>query len=329
MPDAGNGDAPGAVTRALKTLTGGADAALLLAVSGGPDSMAMVDLVRRGWTGRLFAATVDHGLRAESADEAAMVASWCAAIGIPHKVLRPDSPITGSLQAAARKARYACLVKEADRCGAAYIVTAHHADDQLETILMRLARGSGVDGLAGIRARNGRIIRPLLGQRKADLERHCITHGLPFVHDPSNRDTDFDRVRMRSALAGFDLIDPAQARRSADALAQTVDALDWIVEREADSAISLGADTATLNRTNYPSALLRRLVLRCLDAVQPGRPPRGPALDRLLDRLRTGDQAMIGNVLCKGGECWRFAPAPPRGGAIQDAQQIDAATDNS
>ncbi len=241
-----------------------------------------------------------------------MVARYCADIGVPHATLRPDAPITGSIQSAARAVRYRLLAREAERCGADFIVTAHHADDQLETMLMRLARGSGVDGLAAIRARNGRVIRPLLGLRKADLERHCAEHAIPSVQEPSNANADFDRVRMRAALAGFDALDPLQAVRSAAALAEAVDALDWMTAQEAASAIVTDEGQATLTRSDYPPALLRRLVLRCLDHVQPGIAPRGEALGRVIAVLQAGGQTMIGNVLCTGGDAWRFVRAPAR-----------------
>lgn len=319
MPDA-NDDLLTPVGDALAGLTGSRDAALVLAVSGGPDSMAMLDIARRCWTGSLYAATVDHGLRPESADEAAMVGAYCAGAGVAHVTLRPPVPIIGSLQSAARVARYALLERHADDCGAGFIVTAHHADDQLETMLMRLARGSGVDGLAAIRARNGRVIRPMLHCRKAELITYCKRAGLRFVSDPSNANTDFDRVRMRAALEGFDAVDPLMAVRSADALAAAAEALDWMADREAQSAISAHDDGVLLTLASYPPGLLRRLVLRCLDRVQPGIVPRGPQTDRLIAALHSGEQAMIGDVLgrpVREGLAWHFTAAPRRGGAQQ------------
>ncbi|MDM7955383.1 tRNA lysidine(34) synthetase TilS [Blastomonas sp.] len=311
MPDANN-EAFHRVAGALAALTGGESAALLVAVSGGPDSMAMLDMVRQGWAGAVSAATVDHGLRPESADEAAMVARYCAAVGVPHATLHPDAPITGSVQAAARAVRYRLLAIEATRVRADFILTAHHADDQLETLLMRLARGSGVDGLAGVRARNGQVIRPMLGFAKAELARYCNQHAIAFVTDPSNANTDFDRVQMRNALQHFDRIDPLQAVRSAAALADAVEALDWITEREADWVVHSESGSITLMCSDYPPALLRRLVLRCLCQIQPGIAPRGDALDRLIATLQAGGQGMIGEVLCRGGGSWHFAPAPAR-----------------
>lgn len=123
-----------------------ADAApLLLAVSGGPDSMAMLTLAVAAFPGRIAVATVDHGLRAEAADEVRMVADHCATLGVPHHGLRPGTPIAGaSIQSQAREARYALLADHARTIGAAAILTAHHADDQAETFLMRAARGGAV-----------------------------------------------------------------------------------------------------------------------------------------------------------------------------------------
>lgn len=317
MPDANNGPS-NKVAGALAALTGGQDAALLLAVSGGPDSMAMLAMVQQRWAGPVCAATVDHRLRSESADEAAMVAAYCAHLGVEHRTLRSETPIVGSVQAGARALRYRLLADEAARSGADYIVTAHHADDQLETMLMRLARGSGVDGLSGVRARNGQVIRPMLGFSKAQLEHYCMAHAVPFLNDPSNANPDFDRVRMREALQRFDLVDPLQAVRSASALADVAEALDWIAAREAASAVRTDCAKVTLACTAYPAALLRRLVQHCLAAVQPGIALRGDALDRLIATLQSGGQAMLGDVLCRGGDSWHFVRAPARRGG-QDA----------
>ncbi|WP_345877189.1 tRNA lysidine(34) synthetase TilS [Sphingomonas sp. T9W2] len=127
---------------------------LALAVSGGPDSMAMLALAAAAFPQAIIAATVDHRLRAASTDEAAMVASYCNANQIPHTILAPRHPPAGaSIQAQARHLRYALLADWALGARAIALATAHHADDQAETFLMRAARGSGPAGLAGIRPR--------------------------------------------------------------------------------------------------------------------------------------------------------------------------------
>lgn len=166
---------------------------LLLAVSGGPDSMALLALAdewRRDHDAPVFVATVEHGLRPGSRAEAHAVAAACAARGLPHALLewQGDKPATG-LPAAARAARYDLLARHALEIGADTLVTAHHADDQAETVLMRLTRGSGPAGLAGMAAlaplpgfesAGLRLARPLLGAPKADLVALCRTRGLAF-----------------------------------------------------------------------------------------------------------------------------------------------------
>src|SRR5271156_4483671 len=187
-------------------------AALLLAVSGGPDSTALLVMAaswaRRRGGPRIDAATVDHGLRAEGADEARAVADLCRKLGVPHQTLiwRGEKPKT-RLQERARDARYALLADCARRIGAEIVVTAHHMDDQAETVLFRLLRGSGVGGLAGIAARTERdgltLARPLLGLAKADLVAYCEAERVPYACDPSNVDPRYARTRMRALLASL------------------------------------------------------------------------------------------------------------------------------
>jgi len=184
-------------------------AGVLLAVSGGPDSLALL-LMASIWSrdsGTLvFAATVDHGLRPEAAEEAAYVGEICAALGVPHAVLtwRGPHPKT-RIQELAREARYRLLSEHARKVGANVLMTAHHADDQAETILFRLLHGSGVAGLAGIReetqAYGLTLARPLLHLRKPELEQVCADNRVPFICDPSNTDAQYARTRMRRLTA--------------------------------------------------------------------------------------------------------------------------------
>jgi tRNA(Ile)-lysidine synthase len=258
------------------------------------------------------AATVDHGLRPEAATEAQRVAEICAQIGIPHAILHPAAPPKGNVSAWARQARYAALETWRKARQLDHLATAHHADDQLETLLMRLNRGAGVAGLAGIRARQGRVLRPLLGWTKADLQALVHDMGLPAVDDPSNRDDRFDRARLRKALAGVDWLDPRAAVRSADALAQADAALDWAVASElgrrqrTDVKGRLQVDVSDL-----PQAIQLRLLLACLRLVAPKAAPRDDEVRRLSAALMRGGTHTLAGVKCGGGRVWTFETAPP------------------
>ncbi len=179
------------------------DAKLGIAVSGGGDSMALLYLAHvwaqaNGFA--LHAVTVDHGLRDGSADEAAMVARVCGDLAISHAVLAwEDWQGQGNLQMAAREARRAMIAGWADGRGIGRVLLGHTADDQAETVLMRLARGSGVDGLAGMRS-EGMFLRPLLGCARAELRDFLRGHGINWVDDPSNEDARFDRIKARQMM---------------------------------------------------------------------------------------------------------------------------------
>ena len=234
---------------------------LLVAVSGGPDSVAFLALLaewsREAGRPRLLAATVDHGLRAGSADEARGVAALCGRLGVPHRILHWEGEKPSSrLQERARAARYDLLAGEAASVGGAVLVTAHTRDDQAETLLMRMARGSGPAGLSGMRRRVVRqdmvLVRPLLGLSKARLIATAQARGLPFVTDPSNGDPRFARARWRS-------LTPLLAAEGLDAerlslLAGRLARLDEAVAARAEgvSAALLSAEAgAPLLRLNF------------------------------------------------------------------------------
>ncbi len=210
---------------------------ILAAVSGGPDSMALMHgLARWASTGRrptIYIATVDHGLRPEAAEEAAFVAREAATLSLPHRTLAwiGQKPEAG-IQEAAREARYHLLVEHAREVGSSHLVTAHTLDDQAETVMMRLSRGSGLGGLAGMRRdtdRQGiRHIRPLLGLPKSRLLDHCRQHGWRFVTDPSNVDERYARVRWRRLmpLLAAEGLTADRLARFAERAAQADEALD-------------------------------------------------------------------------------------------------------
>jgi tRNA(Ile)-lysidine synthase len=310
--------------RAVIGLSNGAadrdDYRLGLAVSGGPDSLAMLLLAHDAFPGKIMAATVDHQLRAEAADEARYVGEICAKYGIPHAILTPPEPIAGNIQSAARMARYALLDTWAKQQQCANLATAHHADDQLETVLMRLARGSGVAGLSGVRRVNGAIIRPCLSFTKAQLIEICEQAGIAPVQDPSNANADFDRVRFRQWLNKGDIpMDPAAAVRSADALAHADEALDWMCDilmqqRASRSADAIVLDVSGAGKAAFPYEVKWRLLNGALRQMDPMIKPRGETIAAALVSLQSGQTITIGNILCKGGDVWQFSPAPKRRG---------------
>lgn len=295
----------------------GSAASLALAVSGGPDSLALLLLAAAALPGRVHAATVDHGLRPASAAEAAFVGEVCAGLGVSHAMLAV-AVAPGNVQSEARAARYAALAGWAGAVGAGALATAHHADDQAETLLARLNRASGVAGLAGVRVR-GRVpgaelplLRPLLDWRRAELAAVVAGAGLTAVDDPSNGDDRFDRVRLRKAMAGADWLDVAAIARSAQHLAEADAALDWATAREWREGVTPGALGSYVYRPQAPRAIALRVIALLVTRLG-GEEPRGSAVARLFDTLVAGQPASLGDLVARPGpDGWAFAPAPPR-----------------
>ncbi len=282
-----------------------------ICVSGGADSLALLMLARSALPS-VTAATVDHGLRHESSAEAHFVGALCDQISVHHDILLLDTPREGNISDWARVERYKLLRAWAKTRGIQSLLTAHHADDQLETMLMRLNRGSGVGGLAGVRERNDGLIRPLLGWRKIELEAIVAACGVVAVDDPSNRDDQYDRARLRKSIHGVDWLDPVAASRSAVALAEADDALAWSAQALFNE-YAKGDETAlTFSAPSLPRELGRRVVVHCLRVINPQADPRGAALDRLLMALQDEGVMTISGVKCRGGRNWQFSPEPPR-----------------
>lgn len=268
---------------------------LVLAVSGGPDSTALLVLAAR-WREsltdgpKLIAVTVDHGLRPESGAEAQAVHRLAETLAVSHRIVRwtGTKPATG-LQAAARAARYRLLATAADEAGAGHVLTAHTLDDQAETVLMRMARGSGLTGLAGM-ARAAvmppdgggkvKLVRPFLDIPKARLIATLHAAGVTFADDPSNRQARFTRVRLRGLM-------PALAAEGLDAsrlalLARRIARADSALEAAVDKAIErLSPDPASTERNAF-------------DAIGFSKLPDEIAL-RLLSRTiaRAGDEGPV------------------------------------
>ena len=306
-----------ALRRELARLTGEDPETLRfgVAVSGGSDSMALLLLMHQAAPGRVAAATVDHGLRAESAAEAEAVSRICAELGMAHSILRATAPIRGSVQAAARTARYALLEEWRAAQQIDYILTAHHADDQAETLLMRLNRASGVAGLAAIRDRNGRILRPVLGWRRAALRAVVDAAGITAADDPSNRDPRFDRARMRAALADAPWLDVAAAARSAALLAEADVALDWAAD-QIIAAWPDADDPRVIRGGLWPDEIgwriLRRRLIEFFGQCQADQ----SQLLRGLGNLRDGRKVSLGAVVIVPDRhdyaLWHMELAPPR-----------------
>jgi tRNA(Ile)-lysidine synthase len=307
-PDAGAGlhvtDAAFAAAMAPFRCDG---AAMAVAVSGGPDSMALLRLLHAWSIARgidLHAVTVDHRLRAAAAVEAAQVASWCEALAIPHVTLAweegPAYRAAGrSPQAAARAARYGLMTAWCRSRDIPFLCLAHHADDQAETFLMRLARGSGVDGLAAMAPASMRdgvtLLRPLLDLPKEALIATCRARGQAWIDDPSNENPASARVRFRQARAllateGFTtarlLAAVRHLRRARDAIDAAVSAL--MAEACAWDAYGVARMAIAPLREAPAEIGLRALarILVCASGAEHG--PRFDSLASLYARLLAG-----------------------------------------
>lgn len=178
-------------------------ARLLLALSGGSDSMALLHAlwcVKDKLKFQLVAFGVDHGLRSEAGAELDLAEHFAASLGVPFGRANLSVEPGANLQARAREARYAALRAQLDAGKADFLATAHHADDRAETVLERLLRGAGPRGLAVLRAREGSLLRPMIRADKSAVVRHLERHQIPFSRDPSNADSRFMRVRIRHEL---------------------------------------------------------------------------------------------------------------------------------
>jgi tRNA(Ile)-lysidine synthase len=293
-----------------------------LAVSGGADSVALMTLAAewrqlQGEAPALLVLTVDHRLRAGSAEDAAWVAREADARGLPHRTLvwRHDAvALDAGLQARARSARYRLLAEAVrlEDCDA--LATAHHQADQAETVLMRLARGSGVDGLAAMRPRSlvdGIVLlRPLLALPKARLVATLRATGCEWREDPSNTRLEFERVRLRDAAPALRRVglDAPALSASARRLARAADALEQATDRLAEAAVELDGVLARVDATRLdaaPEEIRVRLLARLIAAFGgTARPPRLSELERLAARVfghPCADATLGGSVVRRRG----------------------------
>lgn len=281
---------------------------LLVAVSGGPDSLALLRLLHETWHAHrmaLVVAHVDHGIHPASAEVAQGVVTTASGLGHPVVVGRLGLG-AGTSETAARAARHAWLRQARRSEGADGIVLAHHADDQVETVLLRVLAGSGLAGLAGMRPRQGRLLRPLLGFRKAELAAWLASRGIAGWEDPANLDMAHERSWIRAAvlpmLAGHDPAVPDRLHRLAHHAAMeraawdaALDAMPGVDPRRAAGGLSIAA----LPLATYDSALANTLLRAAARRVGCVLGPR--RAERLLALVRGGRS---GAVLELGGG-WR------------------------
>jgi tRNA(Ile)-lysidine synthase len=254
---------------------------LLVLLSGGRDSVCLLDLaVRARGPESVAALHVNYGLREEAGEDASHCAELCEALGVELHVERPSRPEgSGNLQAWARERRYAA----ARRIAAgpeAWIATGHTADDQVETILYRLASSPSRRALLGIKSEDGRLLRPLLGTTRAETTAYCEERGLAWREDASNEDAGFARSRIRHGLVPeFERVHPAAREnllRTAAILRDEAALLDELVDAELEGG---GSEPATISFARFQelSPALRRLVLQRLADAAAGRPLAGAA----------------------------------------------------
>jgi len=269
---------------------------LAVAVSGGADSMALA-LLARHWCAenkvRLVAFTVDHGLRPESLAEAKQVAAWMKARGVPCRILswRGEKP-RSRIEEKAREARYALLRAACARGGITHLLLAHHAHDQAETVLMRFAGGSGIDGLAGMAAVSEMegltLLRPLLPVLPSRLRATCRAHFQEWVEDPTNGSEAFARGRLRKSFAILQregltatrlLRLAARAQRMAQAAREMADAAWEMAFFVRQDEVLLGKDVLF----SLPEEIRLRLIEQALLTLSPEAPLRQHRLEALAD----------------------------------------------
>jgi len=278
-----------------------------VAVSGGSDSRALLVLaVEALGAARVEAASVDHGLRPEAADEVARVAGLCARLGVAHQGLCWRWDGRGNLQEAARSGRRAVLADWAHARGLAGVMLGHSLDDQAETVLMALSRGAGVDGLSAMpprRVQGGLVwLRPLLGATRAELRALLQARGIGWDDDPSNSDPRFERVRMRALLAGGGGLDPRALAALATRMQGVRAALEATRAQAQCAHVREDRGTVLIDPATLSGEIRLRLFQHLLRALTHAPAPRRAALARWVEK----GGPLCGAVLARAQGGWRL-----------------------
>jgi tRNA(Ile)-lysidine synthase len=296
---------------------------VLLACSGGPDSMALLDVMHRlapELDLALGVATVNHGLRPEASSEVELVRREAERRGLAFHPLEVEVASRASVQAAAREARYAALHELASSARYERIAVAHHLDDQAETVLQRLLRGSGLAGLSGIAPlRDDGVTRPLLDVTRAEIESHLERFEIPFVRDPSNEDPKHTRVRLRTRILPALRDEDPRIHLHLAALADEARALRAHLEGELAGHTPRGRSLDRDVVDRCPPLLRAELLARWIEqelGVVLGREHRDEALAVY---ARGGEQLLPGaNVLTRSGEKLLLVASSKPGGRAQN-----------
>ena len=287
---------------------------IAVALSGGGDSMALTYLLSR-WCAkkgvRLHALTVNHGLRTEAAAEAKQVAGWVGDWGLTHKILKWTGPKPATkIQEEARAARYRLMSEYCRKNGISYLFLGHHANDQVETILFRLAKGSGLDGLAGMSALQEQsskmtLVRPLLDVTHDELLQVCKKAKIKWVDDKSNVSDRYARIRLRQSAAILEAegLSPKRIMTLGTRLDRARNALEQVSDLAwKKSIIEFSDKRIVLNYKDlmlYPEEVILRIVMRGLQSFRAGKayPPRLENVEALVARLIDPSQLFKGATL--------------------------------
>lgn len=281
-----------------------------LAVSGGPDSIALMLAFHEYRPDTFQVVTVDHGFRTASAMEVQFVRQLCDERSIPCNIITLGLKSGSGNQERARMARYSAMAAWAKENDLAALVTGHHANDQAETMIMRLNRGVGIKGLGGMREISTTpcgfpLWRPFLNVRRDELVEYVMANGIVPINDPSNQDEHYERVRIRNAMT--EVFDPLGFAKTAQILESTNNAIEWMVDQVWDR-VELSSNEIKWKAEPIPEIMQHRILERVLDHFGK-RPKRGGAIPVWLNQIKSCGSASLAGVIGNTRKpVWTFKP---------------------